>query len=156
MKKKFEKTLSFLIDLSIILMFLAGILERFTNLSGEFLTGLFDYSFLASRLLMLVFAIHVLFQRDSFAFSIVTALVSALAFCLLLNFGLVILSARLGYNLVIDINSNFFRENSQIILYTAIIVVYFFQLVNHVKLSKIKEASEEDALSEEKIGEEDA
>ena len=106
---------------------------------------------------MLVFALHILLQKDAFGFSILTAILTALAFGLLSIPAILVLSRFVPQ---IPSSISFFNQllnqNSQMILYTSLIVLYVFHLINSLKLKRamsknqeISEASSGDDSKEE-------
>lgn len=97
---------------------------------------------------MLVFALHILLEKDAFGFSILTAILTALAFGLLSIPAILVLSRFVPQMpSTISFANQLLNQNSQMILYTSLIVLYIFHLINSLKLkssmSKNKDLSEE-------------
>lgn len=99
---------------------------------------------------MLVFALHILLQKDAFGFSILTAILTALAFGLLSIPAILVLSRFVPQiPATISFANQLLNKNSQMILYTSLIVLYVFHLINSLKLKRAMTNSQD--LSEESL-----
>ena len=81
MNKRFEKVLSQIISIVILILFVTTIISMRSPI--WIVTYVWAFAFLLAWILMLVFALHILLQKDAFGFSILTAILTALAFGLL-------------------------------------------------------------------------
>lgn len=155
MNKRFEKVLSQIISIVILILFVTTIISMRSPI--WIVTYVWAFAFLLAWILMLVFALHILLQKDAFGFSILTAILTALAFGLLSIPAILVLSRFVPQ---IPSSISFFNQllnqNSQMILYTSLIVLYVFHLINSLKLKRamsknqeISEASSGDDSKEE-------
>lgn len=145
MNKRFEKVLSQIISIIILIVFVTTIISMRSPI--WIVTYVWAFAFLLARILMLIFALHILLQKDTLGFSILTAILTALAFGLLSIPAILVLSRFVPHMpSTISFANQFLNQNSQMILYTSLIVLYIFHLINSLKLkssmSKNKDLSE--------------
>lgn len=146
MNKRFEKVLSQTISIIILILFVTTIISMRSPI--WIVTYVWAFAFLLAWILMLVFALHILLEKDAFGFSILTAILTALAFGLLSIPAILVLSRFVPQMpSTISFANQLLNQNSQMILYTSLIVLYIFHLINSLKLkssmSKNKDLSEE-------------
>ena len=146
MNKRFEKVLSQTISIIILILFVTTIISMRSPI--WIVTYVWAFAFLLDWILMLVFALHILLEKDAFGFSILTAILTALAFGLLSIPAILVLSRFVPQMpSTISFANQLLNQNSQMILYTSLIVLYIFHLINSLKLkssmSKNKDLSEE-------------
>lgn len=155
MNKRFEKVLSQIISIVILILFVTTIISMRSPI--WIVTYVWAFAFLLAWILMLVFALHILLQKDAFGFSILTAILTALAFGLLSIPAILVLSRFVPQMpSTISFANQLLNQNSQMILYTSLIVLYVFHLINSLKLKRamsknqeISEASSGDDSKEE-------
>ena len=144
MNKRFEKVLSQIISVVILIVFVTTIISMRSPI--WIVTYVWAFAFLLAWILMLVFALHILLQKDAFGFSILTAILTALAFGLLSIPAILVLSRFVPQ---IPSSISFFNQllnqNSQMILYTSLIVLYVFHLINSLKLKRSMTKNQEDS-----------
>lgn len=144
MNKRFEKVLSQTISIIILIIFVTTIISMKSPI--WIVTYVWAFAFLLAWILMLVFALHILLQKDAFGFSILTAILTALAFGLLSIPAILVLSRFVPQ---IPSSISFFNQllnqNSQMILYTSLIVLYVFHLINSLKLKRSMTKNQEDS-----------
>lgn len=134
MLKTTERNLSLLIALATILVFALTLAGVFINnaLVGLLWNGLF----LLSWLMMLAFGLIVLFDKKALNFSILTGIITGLAFCALSAHALVILARfipQIPGNIILPNIS--LLKHSQMIFYTSLILVYFIHIINYIRLN---------------------
>ena len=134
MLKTTERNLSFIIALATILVFALTLAGVFVNnaLIGLLWNGLF----LISWLMMLAFGLIVLFDKKAFSFSILTGILTGLAFFALSAHALVILARfipQLSENIILP--NIALLKHSQMIFYTSLILVYFIHIINYIRLN---------------------
>ena len=148
MNKRFEKVLSQIISVVILIVFVTTIISMRSPI--WIVTYVWAFAFLLAWILMLIFALHILLQKDAFGFSILTAILTALAFGLLSIPAILVLSRFVPQ---IPSSISFFNQllnqNSQMILYTSLIVLYVFHLINSLKLKRFMNKSHD--LSEKSL-----
>ncbi|WP_297281538.1 hypothetical protein [uncultured Anaerococcus sp.] len=136
MNRRFEKGLSQFLSLFVLIVFISTIIS--TNMNIPAVNYIWTLSFLIAWVLMLVFAVYILFQKDSYGLSIFTAIITAIAFGVLSVPASLVLSRFIpGLVFYLSFNNQFFNLNTQLaqlILYTVLIVVYFIHLLNAHKL----------------------
>lgn len=144
MNKRFEKVLSQIISVVILIVFVTTIISMRSPI--WIVTYVWAFAFLLAWILMLIFALHILLQKDAFGFSILTAILTALAFGLLSIPAILVLSRFVPQ---IPSSISFFNQllnqNSQMILYTSLIVLYVFHLINSLKLKRSMTKNQEDS-----------
>lgn len=134
MLKTTERNLSLLIALATILVFALTLAGVFINnaLVGLLWNGLF----LLSWLMMLAFGLIVLFDKKALNFSILTGIITGLAFCALSAHALVILARfipQIPGNIILP--NIALLKHSQMIFYTSLILVYFIHIINYIRLN---------------------
>ena len=89
---------------------------------------------------MLVFGLHILFQKESYGLSIFVAIITALAFAIL-SVPVILVLARFipGLPVGLTFNNKFLNANSQLVIYTFLIVTYFVHVINSLKLKNKNE-----------------
>lgn len=148
MNKRFEKVLSQTISIIILILFVATIISMRSPI--WIVTYVWAFVFLLAWILMLIFALHILMQKDALGFSILTAILTALAFGLLSIPAILVLSRFVPQMpSTISFANQLLNQNSQMILYTSLIVLYVFHLINSLKLKRFMKKSQD--LSEESI-----
>ncbi len=144
MNKRFEKVLSQIISVVILIVFVTTIISMRSPI--WIVTYVWAFAFLLAWILMLIFALYILLQKDAFGFSILTAILTALAFGLLSIPAILVLSRFVPQ---IPSSISFFNQllnqNSQMILYTSLIVLYVFHLINSLKLKRYMTKNQEDS-----------
>lgn len=150
MAKKFERFLSTLLIILIMLVFLSTILPRFVDIQTDAIVHIWNISFIASWILLLVYGIYILFQKNSRGFSIFTAIVSALAFVSLSIHAIAATSAYLSFlPKQIIVSSKLLIFNGQVVFYTSLLVVYILHVINLLIMGKYNK-SEDNLTIEEK------
>lgn len=164
MLKTTERNLSLLIALATILVFALTLAGVFINnaLVGLLWNGLF----LLSWLMMLAFGLIVLFDKKALNFSILTGIITGLAFCALSAHAIVILARfipQIPGNIILP--NIALLKHSQMIFYTSLILVYFIHIINYIRLNPqrnltagldVKDESINEDTSEELIETEDS
>ena len=164
MLKTTERNLSLLIALATILVFALTLAGVFINnaLVGLMWNGLF----LLSCLMMLAFGLIVLFDKKALNFSILTGIITGLAFCALSAHAIVILARfipQIPGNIILP--NIALLKHSQMIFYTSLILVYFIHIINYIRLNPqrnltagldVKDESINEDTSEELIETEDS
>lgn len=150
MNKRFEKVLSQIISIVILILFVTTIISMRSPI--WIVTYVWAFAFLLAWIFMLVFALHILLQKDAFGFSILTAILTALAFGLLSIPAILVLSRFVPQMpSTISFANQLLNQNSQMILYTSLIVLYVFHLINSLKLKRAMSKNQE--VSEASSGE---
>ena len=148
MNKRFEKVLSQIISIIILILFVTTIISMRSPI--WIVTYVWAFVFLLAWILMLIFALHILMQKDALGFSILTAILTALAFGLLSIPAILVLSRFVPQMpSTISFANQLLNQNSQMILYTSLIVLYVFHLINSLKLKRFMNKSQD--LSEESL-----
>ena len=148
MNKRFEKVLSQTISIIILILFVTTIISMRSPI--WIVTYVWAFAFLLDWILMLVFALHILLEKDAFGFSILTAILTAIAFGLLSIPAILVLSRFVPQMpSTISFANQLLNQNSQMILYTSLIVLYIFHLINSLKLKRAMTNSQD--LSEKSL-----
>lgn len=144
MNKRSEKVLSQTISIIILILFVTTIISMRSPI--WIVTYVWAFAFLLAWILMLIFALHILMQKDALGFSILTAILTALAFGLLSIPAILVLSRFVPQMpSTISFANQLLNQNSQMILYTSLIVLYVFHLINSLKLKRSMTKNQEDS-----------
>ncbi|MDY3005606.1 hypothetical protein HV819_08660 [Anaerococcus sp. AGMB00486] len=145
MGKRFEKTLSFLLLLSILLLLIGPILINFININTDLYDKAWNLSLLLSWILMFIYGLYILMEKNSRSFSIFVAIVTVLAF-IILSYHAIIVAGK--YIAVIPkyiaVEERLVTMGQQV-FYTALIVVYIVHIINLILLGRYK--SNDDGLN---------
>ena len=136
MNKRFERTLSQILSIIILIVFVLTIVSMRSNI--WIITYGWAVTFLLGWALMLIYGLHVLLQKDSYGFSVFTAIVTALGFAILSIPAILVLSRFVPQiPSGLSFGNQFLDNNSQMILYTSLIVIYILHLINSLKLKRV-------------------
>lgn len=156
MDRRFERTLSQILSIVVLLVFLITILSASFNI--WLISYIWAAGFILAWILMLVFGLHVLFQKKSYGLSIFVAIITALAFAIL-SVPAILVMARFipGLPVGLSFNNQFLNANNQLTIYTLLIVTYFAHIINSLRLKnknaeyiEYKADSVEESLEENK------
>lgn len=133
MDRRFERTLSQILSIVVLLVFLITILSASFNI--WLISYIWAAGFILAWILMLVFGLHVLFQKKSYGLSIFVAIITALAFAILSVPAILVLARFIpGLPVGLSFNNQFLNTNSQLTIYTLLIVTYFAHIINSLRL----------------------
>lgn len=133
MENKFERKISKVLVFLIMILFLLTISQRFV--ASWSLSLVWYILFLGSWFMMLVYAFDVLFNKNARGFSILVAIITALAFLSLSIHSLSALAIFIkALPRKIVINNDFFLSYNQMIFYSSLVVAYFLHLANAIAL----------------------
>lgn len=150
MENKFERRLSKVLVILIIILFLLTISQRFV--SGWAISLAWYVLFLGSWFMMLVYSFDVLFNKNARGFSILVAIITSLVFLFLSVHGLSALAIFIrALPRKFVINNDFFLKNNQMIFYSSLVIAYFFHMANSIAL---RDREEEVKIESEKTEEE--
>ena len=138
MDRRFERTLSQILSVVVLLVFLITIVSA--NLNIWLVSYIWAAGFILAWALMLIFGIYILFQKESYGWSILVAIVTGLGFAIL-SVPVILVLARFipGLPVGLSFNNQFLNANSQLVLYTILIIVYFAHVINALKLKNKNE-----------------
>lgn len=138
MDRRFERTLSQILSFIVLLVFLITIIS--SNFNIWLVSYVWAAGFVIAWILMLVFGLHILFQKESYGLSIFVAIITALAFAIL-SVPVILVLARFipGLPVGLTFNNKFLNANSQLVIYTFLIVTYFVHVINSLKLKNKNE-----------------
>ncbi|MBM0046308.1 hypothetical protein [Anaerococcus sp. mt242] len=150
MDRRFERTLSQILSVVVLIVFLITIVSA--NFNIWLVSYIWAAGFIIAWALMLIFGVYVLFQKKSYGMSIFVAILTALGFAILSVPAILVLARFIpGLPAGLTFNNQFLNSNSQLVLYTVLIVVYFAHIINASKLKnknaqyiEYSEAKEED------------
>lgn len=138
MDRRFERTLSQILSVVVLLVFLITIVSA--NLNIWLVSYIWAAGFILAWVLMLIFGIYILFQKESYGWSILVAIVTGLGFAILSVPAILVLARFIpGLPVGLSFNNQFLNANSQLILYTILIIVYFAHVINALKLKNKNE-----------------
>ena len=138
MDRRFERTLSQILSVVVLLVFLITIVSA--NLNIWLVSYIWAAGFVLAWVLMLIFGIYILFQKESYGWSILVAIVTGLGFAILSVPAIWVLARFIpGLPVGLSLNNQFLNANSQLVLYTILIIVYFAHVINALKLKNKNE-----------------
>ena len=138
MDRRFERTLSQILSFIVLLVFLITIIS--SNFNIWLVSYVWAAGFVIAWILMLVFGLHILFQKESYGLSIFVAIITALAFAILSVPVILVLARSIpGLPVGLTFNNKFLNANSQLVTYTFLIVTYFVHVINSLKLKNKNE-----------------
>ena len=138
MDRRFERTLSQILSVVVLLVFLITIVSA--NLNIWLVSYIWAAGFILAWALMLIFGIYILFQKESYGWSILVAIVTGLGFAILSVPAILVLARFIpGLPVGLTFNNQFLNANSQLVLYTILIIVYFAHVINALKLKNKNE-----------------
>ena len=138
MDRRFERTLSQILSVVVLLVFLITIVSA--NLNIWLVSYIWAAGFVLAWALMLIFGIYILFQKESYGWSILVAIVTGLGFAILSVPAILVLARFIpGLPVGLSFNNQFLNANSQLVLYTILIIVYFAHVINALKLKNKNE-----------------
>ena len=138
MDRRFERTLSQILSVVVLLVFLITIVSA--NLNIWLVFYIWAAGFILAWALMLIFGIYILFQKESYGWSILVAIVTGLGFAILSVPAILVLARFIpGLPVGLSFNNQFLNANSQLVLYTILIIVYFAHVINALKLKNKNE-----------------
>lgn len=138
MDRRFERTLSQILSVVVLLVFLITIVSA--NLNIWLVSYIWAAGFILAWALMLIFGIYILFQKESYGWSILVAIVTGLGFAILSVPAILVLARFIpGLPIGLSFNNQFLNANSQLVLYTILIIVYFAHVINALKLKNKNE-----------------
>ena len=133
MGKSLEKTLSQVLSILVLLVFVISLVSAKLNI--WIVSYIWAGAFILAWLLMLIFGLHVLFQKNSYGTSIFIAILTAVSFAILSVPAILILARFLpGLPVGLNFNNDFLNQNSGLVLYTVLILIYFAHVINSIKL----------------------
>jgi hypothetical protein len=138
MNRRFEKSLSQVLSVVVLILFIITIISSHANIFA--INYIWAIGFLIAWVLMLVYAIYILFQTNSYGLSIFTAIITAIGFGVLSVPAILVLARFIPVLPVgLNFNNKFLNLNNQFILYTVLIVIYFIHILNIIKLKNKRE-----------------
>ncbi|MFO3718047.1 hypothetical protein AB9Q04_06880 [Anaerococcus sp. ENR1011] len=138
MDRRFERTLSQILSVVVLLVFLITIISA--NFNIWLISYIWSAGFILAWILMLIFGLHVLFQKKSYGMSIFVAIITALAFTFLSVPAILVLARFIpGLPVGLNFNNQFLNANSQLLTYSLLIATYFFHVLNSIKLKSKNE-----------------
>ena len=138
MNRRFEKSLSQVLSVVVFILFIITIISSHANIFA--INYIWAIGFLIAWVLMLVYAIYILFQTNSYGLSIFTAIITAIGFGVLSVPAILVLARFIPVLPVgLNFNNKFLNLNNQFILYTVLIVIYFIHILNIIKLKNKRE-----------------
>lgn len=133
MDRSFERSLSQIISVVVLLVFLITLLSA--NVNIWLISYIWAAGFILAWLLMLVFGLDVLFQKKSYGLSIFVAIISSISFAILSVPSILVLARFIpGLPVGLTFNNQFLNANSQLVIYTLLIINYFAHVINSLRL----------------------
>lgn len=135
MKKRFERFLSSLLLLTILLLLIEPILANF-KIDQDLLSYIWDFSLLSSWILMLVYGLYILMEKDTRSFSIFVALITTVGFIILTYYAIIVSGKYIAIIPDYIAVGERLVGIGQEVFYTALIIVYVLHILNLILLRK--------------------
>lgn len=138
MKKRFERFLSSSLLLSILLVLIANLMLILTNISPQIIKQIWNIALIISWVLMLIYPLYILMEKETRSFSILIAIVSISVFVLLSYHALLIISEYIPVIPKYIAVDGRITDNWQKLLYTGLILMYALHIINLILLKRLR------------------
>lgn len=138
MKKRFERFLSTSLLLTVLVVFIANLILILTKINPEVVNNIWNISFIISWVIMLIYPLYILMEKQTRGYSIFVAILSIIAFAVLSYHALLVASTYTPlipkFIAVDERISNYWQE----LFYSGLIIVYIAHLLNVILLNRLK------------------
>ena len=138
MKKRFERFLSTSLLLSVLVVLLSNLLLILTKINPQMINHIWNISFIISWVIMLVYPLYILMEKNSRGYSIFVAILSIIGFAVLSYHALLVASTYTPlipkFIAVDERISSYWQE----LFYSGLIIVYIAHLLNVILLNRLK------------------
>lgn len=142
MKKRFERFLSTSLLLSVLVVLLSNLLLILTKINPQMINHIWNISFIISWVIMLVYPLYILMEKNSRGYSIFVALISVVVFCLLSFHALLVISnytPLLPKYIAVD---GRITDYWQQIFYSGLIIMYLIHIINLILIKRLNNKEE--------------
>ena len=138
MKKRFERFLSTFLLLSVLVVFITNLMLILTKINPQIVNDIWNISFIISWVIMLIYPLYILMEKQTRGYSIFVAILSIIGFAVLSYHALLVASTYTPlipkFIAVDERISSYWQE----IFYSGLIIVYIAHLLNVILLNRLK------------------
>ena len=138
MKKRFERFLSTSLLLTVLVVFISNLILILTNINPQIVNDIWNISFIISWVIMLIYPLYILMEKQTRGYSIFVAILSIIGFAVLSYHALLVASTYTPlipkFIAVDERISSYWQE----IFYSGLIIVYIAHLLNVILLNRLR------------------
>ena len=138
MKKRFERFLSSTLLLSVLVVFITNLMLILTKINPQVVNDIWNISFIISWVIMLIYPLYILMEKQTRGYSIFVAILSIIGFAVLSYHALLVASTYTPlipkFIAVDERISNYWQE----LFYSGLIIVYIAHLLNVILLNRLR------------------
>lgn len=138
MKKRFERFLSSTLLLSVLVVFITNLMLILTKINPQIVNDIWNISFIISWVIMLIYPLYILMEKQTRGYSIFVAILSTIGFAVLSYHALLVASTYTPlipkFIAVDERISSYWQE----IFYSGLIIVYIAHLLNVILLNRLR------------------
>lgn len=138
MKRRFERFLSTSLLLSVLVVFIANLILILTKINPEVVNDIWNISFIISWVIMLIYPLYILMEKQTRGYSIFVAIITIGGFAALSYHALLVASTYTPlipkFIAVDERISSYWQE----LFYSGLIIVYIVHLLNVILLNRLR------------------
>ena len=138
MKKRFERFLSSTLLLSVLVVLVSNLILILTKINPQVVNNVWSISFIISWVIMLIYPLYILMEKETRGYSIFVAIISIIVFAILSYHALLVVSNYTPllpkYIAVDERISSYWQE----LFYSGLIIIYIVHLLNVILLNRLR------------------
>lgn len=138
MKKRFERFLSSILLLSVLVVLVSNLILILTKINPQVVNNVWSISFIISWVIMLIYPLYILMEKETRGYSIFVAIISIIVFAILSYHALLVVSNYTPllpkYIAVDERISSYWQE----LFYSGLIIIYIVHLLNVILLNRLR------------------
>ena len=138
MKKRFERFLSSTLLLSVLVVLVSNLILILTKINPQVVNNVWSISFIISWVIMLIYPLYILMEKETRGYSIFVAIISIIVFLFLCYHALLVVSNYTPllpkYIAVDERISSYWQE----LFYSGLIIIYIVHLLNVILLNRLR------------------
>ena len=138
MKKRFERFLSTSLLLSVLVVLVSNLILILTKINPQVVNNVWSISFIISWVIMLIYPLYILMEKETRGYSIFVAIISIIVFAILSYHALLVVSNYTPllpkYIAVDERISSYWQE----LFYSGLIIIYIVHLLNVILLNRLR------------------
>lgn len=138
MKKRFERFLSSTLLLSVLVVFITNLMLILTKINPQIVNDIWNISFIISWVIMLIYPLYILMEKQTRGCSIFVAILSIIGFAVLSYHAILVASTYTPlipkFIAVDERISSYWQE----LFYSGLIIVYIAHLLNVILLNRLR------------------
>lgn len=138
MKKRFERFLSSTLLLSVLVVLVSNLILILTKINPQVVNNVWSISFIISWVIMLIYPLYILMEKETRGYSIFVAIISIIVFAILSYHALLVVrnyTPLLPKYIAVDERiSSYWQE----LFYSGLIIIYIVHLLNVILLNRLR------------------